>query len=496
MIPTTVHDDERMWLGLSLTIGLLLTLWHLAALSFGAVDVSFDEGQYWGWAQAPAFGYYSKPPMVAWAIAGTTSICGDGAACVKSSSALFHFGTGLVIFLIGRRMFGGAAGFWSALVYWTMPGVALSSLVVSTDPPLLFFWSLALLGWLRVYQEPDIKGWMLLGVAFGLGLLSKYAMLFFLLGIVMHGLLSAEARRLWRRPGLWLALGLGVVIYLPNLYWNYDNGFVSYAHTRDNANLEGALFHPDRMAEFLGSQFAVFGPLLFAVLLWLFWRTKRLIHDDRYWVLLLSFSAPVLAIITVQALLSRAHANWAATAYVAATPLVTVWLLQKSEWARRLVWVSIALHLVVMGVGSHLDALSRMAGIELEAKFDPERRVKGWREAGAWVRDLSTRHSDLTLLMDERKTQASFVYHARPIGLTARRWNPTPAIVDHYALTRPMTGQEGKDFLLITRRATADHLASRFESAEPLERFQLRTHSDQVLELSAWILKGFRGYGQ
>lgn len=491
---TESPDDDWGWLGAVLAVGLLLTLWHLVALGTGAVDLSFDEGQYWGWAQEPAWGYYSKPPMVAWAIWATTAVCGDGVACVKASSPLFHLGTGVIIFLIGRRLFAGAAGFWSAVVYWMMPGVALSSLVVSTDPPLLFFWSLALLAWVRLIQEEDRWGWLLLGLALGLGLLSKFAMLFFLLGILLHGVLCVEARRLWRRPGQWLALLPAGMFYLPNLYWNVQNGFVSYAHTRDNANLGPDLFHPERMAEFLGSQFAVFGPILFAILLWLFLRIRPLIREDRNWALLVSFTVPVLLLITVQALLSRAHANWAATAYVAATLLVTVWLLQKGGWPRRLVWISLALHLVIMGIGSHLDLIVARSGLEMPAKYDPQRRVKGWREVGEWVRQVASDHPDATLLMDERKTQASLVYHARPLGMMARRWNPGPAIVDHYALTRAMTGQEGGDFLLITRRPDAGHVAPSFASAEKLERITVRTHRDQELRLEAWLLRDFKGY--
>ena len=64
-----------------------------------------------------------------------------------------------------------------------------------------------------------------------------------------------------RRP-LLAALGLALLIYSPNFWWNWSNGFVSYLHTRDNAALSGPLFHPDAFIEFFGSQFAVFGPLL------------------------------------------------------------------------------------------------------------------------------------------------------------------------------------------------------------------------------------------
>ena len=77
-------------------------------------------------------------------------------------------------------------------------------------------------------------------------------------------LVRSERRHL--RP-LLAASGIAFLIYLPNLWWNWSNGFVSYLHVRDNAELSGPLFHPTAFLEFFGSQFGVFGPLFFAGLI-------------------------------------------------------------------------------------------------------------------------------------------------------------------------------------------------------------------------------------
>ena len=83
-----------------------LTAWRLVALELGPLTLMFDEAQYWTWAKDPAFGYFSKPPMVAWLIAFTTSLCGDGEACVRASSPLLHLATASTVWLLARRMFG------------------------------------------------------------------------------------------------------------------------------------------------------------------------------------------------------------------------------------------------------------------------------------------------------------------------------------------------------------------------------------------------------
>ncbi|MCA9266971.1 MAG: hypothetical protein KDA41_00795, partial [Planctomycetales bacterium] len=72
---------------------LAVTLVRLAVLTVLAIPLSMDEAQYWIWSRALDFGYYSKPPMIAWLIGATTSLCGDGEACVRATSPILHAAT-------------------------------------------------------------------------------------------------------------------------------------------------------------------------------------------------------------------------------------------------------------------------------------------------------------------------------------------------------------------------------------------------------------------
>ena len=106
------------------------------------------------------------------------------------------------------------------------------------------------------------------------------------------------------------------------MLWNINNGFITLSHTADNAKWGRCTAKPGTKASrFFGAQFAVFGPILFGVFLLLIFQFRRTtkVPADR---LLMIFSLPILTLILTQAFLSRAHANWAATTYVAATILV------------------------------------------------------------------------------------------------------------------------------------------------------------------------------
>src|SRR5262249_30690422 len=137
------------------------------------------------------------------------------------------------------------------------------------------------------------------------------------------------------------AIGIALVLYSPNFWWNWSNGFVSYLHVKDNAGMDDPLVHPDAFLEFFGSQFAVFGPLFFAGLIFLA-APPRPLADPRA-RLLATFALPTLAVMLAVSFLSRANANWAAPAFVSATVLVVAWALDRG-W-RRLVVFSIVLHL-------------------------------------------------------------------------------------------------------------------------------------------------------
>jgi 4-amino-4-deoxy-L-arabinose transferase-like glycosyltransferase len=309
----------------------LITLIRVAVLVLSPLQLYPDEAQYWWWAQTPDWGYFSKPPMIAWVVWLTTAVFGNAEWAIRLASPLLHGATALVLYGIGKRCFGERAGFWSAIAYATLPGISYSSGLISTDVPLLFFWAVALYAFLRAMAETGWRWAIVCGVALGLGFETKYAMAYFFLGAGIAAFVSAEARRLVLSARGLAMLGLAVLLLLPNVLWNARHGFPTVAHTGHNADWSHARYSPMSVLSFLGSQFGVFGPVMMAGLLFALWRLKS--PNAR---LLAGFSLPVLLLICVQSFISEANANWAAVAYVAATPLAVAALLEL--WQARALW--------------------------------------------------------------------------------------------------------------------------------------------------------------
>src|SRR5438105_9230025 len=103
--------------GLAAAILAMLTVIRLVGLKLSVVDLFMDEAQYWDWSRELAFGYFSKPPLLAWLIAATDVVCGNGEACVRIASPLLHFGTGLVVYAIADMLYGRPTAAWAALAY-------------------------------------------------------------------------------------------------------------------------------------------------------------------------------------------------------------------------------------------------------------------------------------------------------------------------------------------------------------------------------------------
>lgn len=485
------HPSRRAtYLALGLIVA--ISLYRVAILAVAPPNLSFDEAQYWAWAQTVQLGYYSKPPMIAWVIAATTALFGEGEGAIKLGSTLAHGGTALILLLLGRALYDGTIGAWAAVGWLTLPAVSLSSLMITTDPFLLFFWAAALLALVRASRHGHgLNGWwVVLGVAFGLGLLSKYAMAFFPLCLALWLAWDKQSRPLAKAPGLWLAGGLGLLIYAPNLLWNATNGFVSYAHTKDNANLKGNLFNPDKLGEFLLGQMGVFGPILAAALVFAMvaaWRKD----SDRRFRLLSAFTLPVLAVMATESFLSRANANWTAPAFVAATVLVSAFLARRAPW---LLKASLALHLAIAGAMYNLEPLRAALGVADSARYDPEKRLKAWDQVGDRVSRILAAHPGARLLADERKVLATLTYYVRPHPFDAVKWNPSGLIRDHFDQTTSLSVGERELIYVTEQDALPAFVAARFETAEQVDAIRIPIHADYVRAVTVWRLTGFKGY--
>jgi hypothetical protein len=451
---------------LLLAILLALTAVRIIGLHVSVVDLFFDEAQYWAWSRDLAFGYFSKPPLLAWIIAASDQLCGSGEACVRLASPLFYLGTSLLVYAIADELYGRETAFWSALTVALLTGVSFSARIISTDVPLLFFWALALLAYLKLLAAPDSRWTLVLGISLGLGLLAKYAMIYFAVGLAGAAWLDRDARDVLLRPQTWIAFAVALLILSPNIFWNVSNHFATLKHTGENITGTGLRLRPLEALTFFGSQFAVAGPLIFAAFLVILVEAYRS-HLNRQDKLMLAFAIPPLALVLALSFFRGANANWAAPALLPMAVVVVAWWLRH----RRRGWIiaSLAIGLLVQAALLVGDAYAdRISIAALGRNSDIYQRTLGWRTLGGEVTRLARAQGAATVAAEGRAEQAALTYYLRNEPLPVRAWAQTAQARSQFDLTQALDDAAKEPVLLLTGCTSAPRLARFYASVTRL----------------------------
>ncbi len=366
-----------------------------------------DEAQYWLWSRTPDFGYYSKPPLIAWLIAITTKLLGDTEFAVKLPALLAYPLAALFIYKAGAALRDVRTGLVSAALFLTMPGQALGGWVMSPDSVLLLTWAAALYClWKAVHTPDTLRYWIGLGVAIGVGALAKYTMLVFV--PMAAWVLIRSHRDTLRSRGPWIALALALLILSPNLAWNVAHQFETVKHTAELSNKSGAGLHLGKFGGFLGAQWGIFGLVSFPLLLWRIYAGRS--AEERF---LKPFTLPYLAIMFGLALVTSANANWAVTAYVGGSLLVGCWLAALPK--REVLALALTLNVLLMlGILHYRDVAKWLGKPMPNQGRDVYARVIGWRELGAAVSQRVQSDGALPILSNDRTLLAQMAFYVKP----------------------------------------------------------------------------------
>jgi 4-amino-4-deoxy-L-arabinose transferase-like glycosyltransferase len=424
--------------------------------------------------------------MIAWLIGASTAVCGDGEACIRVAAPLLHAATALLVFFAARTLYDERTGLWAALAYALMPGTSFSSLLITTDVPLLFFWALALLALAELRRKATVAWSIVFGAAIGFGFLSKYAMLYFVLGAALALLPSAPGRALlFSRWGA-IAAAAFAVVFAPNVVWNAMHSFATVGHTASNANWGAEkLFNLAKLGEFIAAQAGIMGPVAAGIVVWGLIRGWR----DRDWsstdTLLLSLSLPVLAIVAAQAFISRANANWAAPAFVALTILVAAWGVRRG--LGKILAANLGLNALVAVL---LAALAvSPAFVAAIGQENSVKRLRGWEEAGRSIATVAASAPFTAILSDDREDMGSLYYYTRMRTLPLRMW-PKRNAANEYESSHALRPEEASNVIFVTRRSDPSNVIRAFASSERIATLETRLDSKRTRVFFLYALKG------
>src|SRR5260221_685793 len=126
--PVAATSDARLASRAAMFI-LAITVLRLTWLAREPYPLYGDEAQYWTWAQSFDWGYFSKPPLIAWLIAWTSAMVGQNEFGVRVAAPLAHAAIALLVADLGRRLFDARTGAWAGVIYASLPAVRLSGML-------------------------------------------------------------------------------------------------------------------------------------------------------------------------------------------------------------------------------------------------------------------------------------------------------------------------------------------------------------------------------
>ena len=449
------------------------------------IHLFFDEAYYYGWSQSIDWGYYSKPPMVAWIIRITTDLLGASEWAIQIGAPLLYSFTALIIYSLGKQLDSLKAGFYAALLFISMPLVSFNSLFITTDAPLLFFWASALWVFLKAQQSNGWHWWILAGLLGGLGLLSKYTFILFPTGFLLYALLSEEGKKLLANVRFWVACILAITILTPNLWWNYNHDFISFQHTAEISGQGDSQFSLSRFTEFLLMQFLVFGPITMIGLL-IGIKKERNESTKLLWALFI----PIFAVISFQALSAKANINWGAPAYVTGS-LIAAIVLAKFQLKKTLI-TALSVNLIMMIGFYHYELIQKSLGIEKSTSNSPFIRIQGWVELSNKIAPTLSQYPNLIIASESRKVAAYMGFYRNPKNLNARALDLNDHIASQYELLYSLQSGDLNSYLFISESLSSKELSRHFQSVEHLTTQEQIVSKDLTRKVYVTLVSGVK----
>lgn len=419
-----------------------------------SIEFGNDEVYYWTYALYPDWSHFDHPPMVGWVIQlFSLNLLFDSEFFIRLASVVFMTVNTYIIFRIGKDIKSAQAGLYAAFLYTSsIYAFVITGIFIMPDTPLMLFWLLAI--WmaikylkfkvselverptdseiaLRHAQRPVFL--VFFGLFAGLAMLSKYSGVFLWIGMMLYVLFFN--RKALKNPYLYLSMLISAICCIPILYWNLQNGFISFNFHGDRVSLFGkpnlGYFGAELAGEMLYNNPVNFVLAIIAVIAAFKGKLKM---ENTALQLVLCIALPLILTFIFFSLTRQTLPHWNAPAYSILILLSACWLCDKNPQSDsnfrlpKSIIAAMCILILTVGIGiaeinTGFIPLDRHTEPEMLGRNDFTLDMYGWRQ-------LETKFAAL------REQKIAEGVMKKENGIVADEWFPL-ANLDYY-VARPL----------------------------------------------------------
>jgi dolichol-phosphate mannosyltransferase len=209
------------------------------------------------------------------------------------------------------------AAFAAGTMVLILPVYAVLSVYMSTDPALIFFWSLTLFLLFRAFMDGKMYLWAAAGIAMGFAMHCKFLAFFLPLGALLFCLISRTDRKWLMRPHPYVAGLCSLAVLAPFLWWNANHNWATfmfnlvYRQKTDPFTLE-------HVPTYIGAQMLALSPGIFLYLVYALIKSLRKwsVFSSRIWLYLGCSTLAALLYFSLTSFKAQIDPHWLAPAWL------------------------------------------------------------------------------------------------------------------------------------------------------------------------------------
>jgi 4-amino-4-deoxy-L-arabinose transferase-like glycosyltransferase len=298
-------------------------------------ELGNDEAYYWLYSQYLQWNYFDHPPMVAvWIRLFTANLLldqyegflrlGSVIGCALSSWFLFK----TVALLHSEK-----AGWFAAVLYNICFYSAITAgLYILPDSPQMVFWTLSLLVIVQITKDENSwSKWLLFGTVAGLCIMSKVHGAFLWIGLGGFVLFNKNA---WlKKPQLYIAFLITVIIISPIFFWNVKYDFATFRFHSNRVDVEEFVLHARYFFKELGTEVCFNNPIIFFLSIsgLIAWYRKKIAYQPALSIYIFIGLPLIFLLLFVSLFRNVVLPHWSGPAYISFIPLAAVWLADSTQ---------------------------------------------------------------------------------------------------------------------------------------------------------------------